>query len=391
MSKERIQQIINILDFKQILDILFFPIILFISLLSKLFINKNIWLIEENPNEACDNGYILFKYIISNRKDINVYYVINKKSNDYMKVKELGNVINHGSIKHWIYYLNASRVLVTQKYANPSPALFHILHKYNLIKIPRVFLRHGIAKDKIDMFNYNNTKFRLFICGAKKEYEYIKNNFDYPEGYVVYTGFARFDNLDISENTNNKYILVTPTWRKWIYKQEDFDRFIEKYYDLINNEKLIKMLEKSNIKLEIVLHKNMKKFNINKNIKSNNIRINHNENVDIQALINKAELLVTDFSSIFMDIAYRKRSIIYYQFDKKEFRKNQLKEGYFSYEKDGFGDIIDNLDDLIKKIKYYIENNFKIEKQYLSKMDKFFERKDNDNCKRIVEEVERIK
>lgn len=206
MSKERIKQIINIIDLKQILDILFFPVIIVISLLFKLFIDKNIWLIEENPNEACDNGYILFKYIISNRKDINVYYVINKKSDDYKKLEELGNIINHGSLKHWVYYLNASKILVTQKYANPSPALFHLLHKYNLIRVSRIFLRHGIAKDKIDMFNYNNTKFRLFICGAKREYEYVKKHFNYPEGYVVYTGFSRFDNLNISKYTDNKYI-----------------------------------------------------------------------------------------------------------------------------------------------------------------------------------------
>ena len=39
-----------------------------------------------------------------------------------------------------------------------------------------------------------------------------------------------------------------------------------------------------------------------------------------------------------MDVAYRKRPIIYYQFDNEEFRKVHLSEGYFKYENDGSTD-----------------------------------------------------
>ena len=163
------------------------------------------------------------------------------------------------------------------------------------------------------------------------------------------------------------------------------------YYDLINNEELIEDIEKNNIQIKVVLHKNMKKFKI-KDIEnlSKNITINHNEEVDIQELLNKADLLITDFSSIFFDMAYRKRPIIYYQFDLDKYRKNQLPEGYFSYEKDGFGDVLKDLNSIKLKIKYYINNNFEIEDVYLNRMDTFFERRDKNNCKRILEEIEKI-
>ena len=147
--------------------------------------------------------------------------------------------------------------------------------------------------------------------------------FGYPNGYVAYTGLARFDNLDL-EGKNNNFILVYPTWRNYIKNQNDFDRFMENYYKILNNKKLIDYLEKNNINIQLVLHKNMKKFNINSIINSNNIKINHNEEVNIQDLINKTDLLITDFSSIFMDIAYRQRPIIYYQFDTDNYRNNQL-------------------------------------------------------------------
>lgn len=396
-KSKRIKEIFEILDFKQIIDVFIFPIIYLISVCFKK-ICKNIWLVSENPNEACDNGYIFFKYIRENRKDIKAFYVINKKSKDYEKVAKLGNVIKYRSLKHWIYYLNASKIIVTQKYANPSPAIFYVLHTKNILKSPRIYLKHGITKDESKMLYYNRTRFRLFICGAKREYEYIKNNYDYPKESVVYTGFARFDNLKVynekdvkNTNQNNKLILIAPTWRNWLKKQEDFDIFMQKYFDLINNKEIVNYIEKNNIQIKIVLHKNMKKFKIKNIDKLNkNITINHNEEVNIQELLNKADLLITDYSSIFFDIAYRKRPIIYYQFDLNKYRENQLPEGYFSYENDGFGEILKDSKAVIEKIKEYIKNDFKIENVYLERMEKFFARRDTNNCKRILEEIEKI-
>ena len=406
MSFARLKEIVNIIEFKEIIDFLLFPIILIISLLAKPFIRRA-WLIEENPDEACDNGYVFFKYLceikkskrinskkcienknnINSLEDVDIFYVINKKSKDYEKVKVIGKVINHGSLKHWIYYLNAEKIIVTQKYANPSKALFYLLHKYKIIKNDRIFLQHGVIKDDCKAFYYKETNFNIFICGAKREYEYVKEKYGYPENNVCYTGLARFDDLELEENTNNKLILIAPTWRKWIKSQNDFKIFMENYYSILENAELQTALLENNIKIQLVLHKNFSKFKIEKQLIGRNIRINHNKDVDIQELLNKVELLITDYSSIFMDVAYRKRPIIYYQFDNEEFRKLHLPEGYFKYKKDGFGDVISSEKDVIQKIKKYINNNFKIEKEYEDKMDNFFERKDKNNCQRILEEI----
>lgn len=386
---KRLGEIIHYLTLKQFFDVFLFPFIWLISKLSKQILPKDIWIIEENQNEACDNGYIFFKYLRENRKDINVFYVIKKKSKDYKKVQILGNVIHHGSLKHWIYYLNAKKIIITQKYANPSRALFYILHKYNLVKIPRIYLKHGIIKDDCKMNYYNRTHYNLFICGAKREYEYIKEKYGYPINNVIYTGLARYDNLELESEKNN-LIVIAPTWRNWIKTQKQFDEFMKNYYKLLNNEKIIKYLEDNNVQLQLILHKNMKKFKIKVLNLSKNMNIYHNEKVDIQEVINKTDLLVTDFSSIFFDIAYRKKAVIYYQFDLNKYREEQLQEGYFSYKEDGFGEIFDNASLVTEKIIYYIKNNFEIEEKYSNRMDEFFERKDKNNCERILKEIEKI-
>ena len=388
---ERIVEIKNLITLKEVFDLFLFPFLFVISiLLGKNIKHKKVWIIEENPNEACDNGYVFFKYLRENRKDINAYYVINKKSKDYEKVNSLGNIINNYSLKHWIYYLNSDRIIITQKYANPSPAIFYILHKKNILKIPRIFLQHGIMLSDISAFYYDRTKFRLFICGAKKEYEYIKNKFGYPNENVVYTGLARFDNLNIKKEQKNIEFLICPTWRNWIRNKNDFKSFFENYLKLLNDTKFIELIEKNNIKVNVVIHKKLKKFKTKVDIKSKNIILNNNEEINIQDLINNADLMITDYSSISCDMAYRLKPIIYYQFDKNDFRKKHLQEGFFSYDSDGFGDVEKSTDRIVEKVNFYIDNNFKVEEKYYSKMIKFFDMKDKNNCKRILEEVEKI-
>jgi CDP-glycerol glycerophosphotransferase (TagB/SpsB family) len=371
---KRIREIFYLISIKDILDVFFLPVVLLINIFCKRKLKKQkIWIIEENPNEACDNGYIFFKYITEKRKDINCYYVINKKSKDYIKVKQLGNVIKHRSLKHWLYYLNAEKIIVTQKYANPSPAIFYILHTKNIIKTPRIFLQHGVIKDDGPWVYYPKTNFRIFICGAKREYEYVKSKFLYPRENVAYTGLARFDNLDLNKKDKSNMILIAPTWRKWIKNGED--NFFEKY---------------NSLSLNFILHKNMKKYKEKIKASSNRIIVKNNNEVDIQELLNKTDLLITDFSSIAMDIAYIQKPIIYYQFDKAKYRNEHLPEGYYSYEDDGFGDIVTDENVLIKKINVYVQNNFQTEDKYLKRMQEFFERRDKDNCKRILEVIENV-
>ena len=61
----------------------------------------DMWLICEDYNEARDNGYWLFKYIREQQPQQDVVYAINKKSVDYNRVKNLGEIIQYSSYKHW--------------------------------------------------------------------------------------------------------------------------------------------------------------------------------------------------------------------------------------------------------------------------------------------------
>lgn len=357
--------------------------------------NNPIWLICELKNTCRDNGYHFFKYVRKNHPNIKCYYAINKKSTDYEKIQKYGNVIQFGSFKHWIYYLAAEYNISTHKEGNPNHTIFTIIHLYLHLLNNRVFLQHGITKDNVPMFYYKNTYFKYFICGAKREYEYVKEYFGYPKENVVYTGFARFDNLH-EKKYNRKKILLIPTWRRWFELTTNKSEFIESEYfkrwnSFINDKKLTDFLEKEDFEMVFYPHYQMKKFIDCFKVKSKSINIVADDNIDIQQLLKECNLMITDYSSVYMDFAYMRKPVIYYQFDYNKYRTSHLLQGYFDYGKDGFGMIYDNQEKLVQQVIKYCKNEFKIEEEYIARMNEFFEYFDTNNCERIYDVLKKGK
>ena len=206
--------------------------------------------------------------------------------------------------------MSATKNISTHKEGNPNQALFTVLHLYLNLYNNRVFLQHGITKDNVPMFYYKNTKFKKFICGAKREFEYIKDVFGYPNENVVYTGFARFDNLHKGK-IDKKQILIIPTWRRWFELENDEDKFLnseyyKRWYSVLNNTKLINYIEENNFKIKFYPHYQMKKYINSFKSLSPNIEIVIHSNV--QDLLIESALMVTDYSSVYMDFAYMKKT-----------------------------------------------------------------------------------
>jgi len=393
---QKLLKSIKYITVKDILSFLIFLLMIVPSLIYRLILklqHKKLWLICENKDTARDNGYHLFKYIRTKYPNEFAFYAIDKTSKDYEKVKEYGNIIEYESLRHWLYYMSATLNISTQKAGNPSPALFYFLHVYLNLYNNRFFLQHGITKDNCKWLYYKDTKFKRFICGAKREYDYINEIYGYPKENVVYTGFPRFDNL-YHNKVNKKQVLLMPTWRNWLGRQlNSLNKEIEfseteyfKHWNgILNNKELIDYIENNDITISFYPHISMQKYLGNFNTTSKNIEFVNNFEKDIQQMLKTSALLVTDYSSVYMDFAYMEKPMIYYQFDKEEYRKNQWQEGYFSYEEDGFGPVCEKEEDVVKKIIDYIEKDYKLEKKYQDRVDHFFPLKDQNNCERVYQ------
>ena len=395
---------LNYLKLKNIFNIGIFLISILPSIiycLINLFLKRKIWLVCEDPMEARDNGFSFFKYLNDDHKDILSYYAINYKSSDYQKVKCVGKTIRYGGIKHWIIYLNCKYNISSQKSGKPDYAICYVLERIGINKNKNIFLQHGITINKAEWLFYENCRIRLFICGAKPEYEYIVKNFGYPEGYVTYTGFSRFDNY-FDKTPNNKQIVLMPSWREWIASKNEFSNkfeqgntfedteYFQMYNELINSESLISFLENNDIILYFYPHRNMQKYIGSFKSNSKNIKIVSNKDIDIKDLLIESSLMITDYSSVGMDFSYMKKPVIYYQFDEKKFHKAQYEKGYFDYRNNGFGKVCISSSEVIDELKNIYKRNYKLDKKFLDNHNIFFPLYDNKNNDRIYEEIKKI-
>ena len=361
----------------------------------------DMWLICEDYNEARDNGYWLYKYVREKHPEQDCVYAINKESVDYNRVKDLGEVIQYGGYKHWVYYFAASKNISSQKGGKPNAAVCYILEVYGILKNKRVFLQHGITKDNMPWCYYQNTKMRVFVCGAKKEYDYIKKVFGYPEGYVQYLGFTRFDGLHDFEVKKDQ-ILVMPTWREWIgtptsksKELDDITSFISTEYfktwnAFLNSKDIADMLEQYNLRIVFYPHRNMQPFIKDFSTGSDRITIADWKKYDVQGLLKESAFLITDMSSIFMDFGYMRKPMLYYQFDMEKFREGQYQQGYFDYERDGFGPVCTRQDEVEELLRKYADNGLQIEDVYKEREEEFFPLWDTDNCRRNFEAIKKI-
>ena len=75
-------------------------------------------------------------------------------------------------------------------------------------------------------------------------------------------------------------------------------------------------------------------------------------------------------------------------FDKDEFFASSIfEEGYFDYEKDGFGPVCCDYESSVEKLVELIENDCKISEKYLNRINDFYEFDDKNNCQRIFDAI----
>ena len=347
---------------------------------------RNLWLVMERGFDARDNGYWFFRYLREQQPHINARFVISRTSPDYDKVARLGPTCEWRSLKHYLMYLAADMLISThvQPCAPDLMAYYHLRQIGIRARGKQIFLQHGIIKDEMMWMRYPTMKVDFFASGGKMEYDYLEKEFGFPDGVIRYTGLCRFDNL-IRGNCPSGEILVMPTWRGSNYPQgEQFyeTAFYRHFQSLLENPRLMALLEERDMKLifypHIELQKELDKFRS----PSERVVLAGWQDYDVQTLLMRCDLLITDYSSVFFDLGYMEKPVIYYQFDKEEFLKYHYQKGYFSYEDHGFGPVVTTEEELADAVAECAANDFRLEEKYRRRLDAFYSVRDERNCER---------
>lgn len=366
---------------------------------------KEIWMISDRTYVANDNGEHFFRYM--NRRPhikTDVFFNINEDCEDYERMKKYGKVIPYDTDEYRMNFLLSDKLIsssVSDYLFNP----FGDDKKYlvDLIHYDFIFLQHGIIKDDMSSWlNKFNKDIKLFVTSSVPEYLSIVNgDYCYEKEEITLTGLARFDQL-YKMNKHKKAdrkILIMPTWRKGIIGSYDSksnksiysDRFKEteyyKFYNaLMNDQRLLKAMKENGYSGLLCMHPmHCEQW---RDFEANEVFAVNDGLVDYQKEFVESALLVTDYSSVAFDFAYLKKPVVYTQFDREEFyQKHTYSEGYFSYEKNGFGPVCMDLDSAVKAIIDEINSGCQNSEEYVKRIEEFYPYHDAHCCKRIYESI----
>ncbi len=356
----------------------------------------HLWLLCEYAFEAQDNGFALFRYLRSAQPACDAVYAIKRSAKAYPTVAATGPTVEYGSFRHWIYYLAAEVNISSQKGGKPNAAVCYLLEvTLGWLKNRRVFLQHGVIKDDLPFLHEAQAKLSLFTCSAQPEYEFVRDTFGYPDGVVRLLGLCRFDGY-LDAKPDPDLVLILPTWRMWLERDcRDAETFrASEYYRgwdaFLNDPALDAALKETGRRAVFCVHRHMARFETCFSSSSERIAVKKWDEVDVPALLMTAAVLVTDFSSVYMDFAYMQKPVVYYQFDRETYRKGHLPVGYFDYERDGFGPVTETVGGACGALRGILENGCRAADTYRRRAERFFPLRDGRCSERTYEAIKEI-
>lgn len=354
---------------------------------------RGVWLVSERGSDARDNGYWFYRYLRTQHPELNAYYVITADSPDAGKITALGGAVQPRSFRHYLLYYCADYLAGThvQPCAPDLMVHYHLASHGIRARGKQVFLQHGVIKDEMQWLHQKNLYLDLFVCGAKPEYEYIRDTYGFAPDVPRYVGLCRWDNLlHARQRGTQKMILVMPTWRGSHYPSGDAFRethFYKAFQSLLDSPALHQMLTQYDYQLVFYPHFEMQPYLGTFHTRSDRVILADKASYDVQQLLLDCALLVTDYSSVFFDVAYLEKPVVYYQFDEAEFRQYHYQKGYFDYRRDGFGPVCSEESALLQELAYSLAHAMQMAPEYKAQTAAFFPLHDDHNCQRTYEAI----
>ncbi|MFD2750940.1 CDP-glycerol glycerophosphotransferase family protein [Virgibacillus siamensis] len=203
----------------------------------------------------------------------------------------------------------------------------------------------------------------------------------YP-GELAITGYPRIDltfktmkdpNLlkdKLGINNGKKVVLYAPTWRGELSK---------KTFDV---QKLISDLKKlSYLDVNVIFQGHPVAENLLQDIKIPNI-IGVPNKFDINEVLGIADVLITDYSSVFFDFLVTGKPIIHYVYDYEEYTKTR---GLYLNLKELPGEVVQSSDQMIASVQDLLLTSFQPTNKYLEAKAKYVMKDDGNVSKRVID------
>lgn len=284
---------------------------------------------SEFNTEFNHNSKYLFLCFLKHHPEYEVRFVINDIEQKDKLNQEIGPYfIDTYSFKNRLFILKA-KVWVTSSLETPlggfwqkyNRFVFHLGHGAPLKRIGRA--EKYLNWKKVLYYRLIKLNFNYFFSTSDAFSETWRACLNLKKEQVVIAGQARNEAL-IGEAANSntvlrldesrKHILYAPTWRPFN------DTIIFPFFDF-DAKDLDLFLNKYNITLHVRVHPNFESDLPTKLKNISHLNVLHREKVtDINDILSQFDLLITDYSSIYVDYLLTQKPMLFLPYDYDEYK-----------------------------------------------------------------------
>jgi len=356
---------------------------------------KDIIIISCQRNkEYYGNSSALFEYYVTHTD--NLVYFITKNKSLYNKIKQehSGHALFSYSIKSLFIFAQAKVIFISHGLADVSP--YYISKKYKTVinlwhspLLKKIGKAHGTSPELIQLIS----KLDYFVTSSAYEANFIETSFHIKKENIWITGTPRNDQIARkSKSLESKYsflkkkvILYAPTFRD--------DNSAVRYFpfDDFNIKELNSFLDLHDAVILIRGHFNEFKIHGESDSIFNSkyiISANQDKFPDIQKLLAFVDVLITDYSGVYIDFLLLNKPIIFFPYDLSDYIKTR--GFYYDYLQNSPGPKIYSQKDFLNQLSSYLHDDKIDSSQREIIRNKFFKYTDSNASQRVAENVKKI-
>ncbi|RWR04796.1 CDP-glycerol glycerophosphotransferase family protein [Siminovitchia fortis] len=371
-------------------------------ILGKLPRKKNVIMFESfHGKQYSDSPRAIYEYMKENKLPYDMYWMADRRHlSTFEKLPDV-QYVKRLSLK-WIFLMARAKYWVTNARLPlwlPKPKETVYVQTWHGTPLKRL----GVDIEEVHMPGTDTQKYKNNFLFEASKWDYLvspnayateifKRAFGFDKK-VIESGYPRNDFLINHNNpekvaelkktcglpADKKVVLYAPTWR-------DNQFYAKGKYKFNLKMDLEQMKEEIGDQYVIVLRMH---YLVAENLDLTGFEdfvFDFSNHEDIRELYLIADLLITDYSSVFFDYANLKRPMIFFVYDIEEYRDN-LRGFYFDFEKKAPGPLVKTTDEIIREIKDIDENGFTLTNNIEEFYNKFCYLEDGHASERVIREV----
>lgn len=363
------------------------------------FKGKRIWVYYDKVFKAGDNADFAYAYAMKQNDGIEKYYYLDPGTADWDRLEKAGyKLVVPKTLKGDLYAMNAELLYVTH-----NPGLNRIGFKpvdENVVKgifdPACIRLFHGFPNNRNQTYNQTFQNYSgVVVCSEYERQLYESPANGYSPDQIIPCSNPRYDEL---VPDNQRWLVFAPTWRPNLRGKVNKDhssaynpkfknsRYFRMYNTVLTDEKFLETARRTGYKVKVFLHPRMAPqthdFQDNDVVQG----LDSTKDMTYVEMMRKADLMVTDYSSVQYDFASMHKPVVYYHDPNLPY----WRVVEFDYESLGFGEVCKNPQELIDTLCEYMERNCELSDKYQKRIDDFFLKPNGTASKELYEATRKI-